>query len=342
YMNTRNSLKNKNIFVTGGTGFIGSHVVEELLDCGANVFVLSRSFAPRGYFMRQNLHARATLVFGDVKDADRIFDVVTRYEISLIVHLAAQPLVVSALINPRETLETNIMGTVNVLEAARKSPWIEGVIVASSDKAYGKLERPYTEDDPLMGDHPYEVSKSSADLIAKTYAKTYDLPVVVTRFGNVYGEGDLNPSRVIPGIFFSLLNNQPFQIRSNGMYKRAYVYVKDVARGYSLIAERVSEYKGHAFNFGSDDVYSVLDLIHLFETKLGIEIQYKILNTAVNEIPVQSLSYDKAKQLLSWRPSVRLSDVAKSLYEWYSSNGSGNHAFAHDGMRSESIVFSFS
>lgn len=310
----------KRVLVTGGTGFVGSHLVESLAALGAHVFVVTRTAYPAGYFCSQGLHKKTTMLIGDVKDAERMIDIVTSNEISIIFHLAAQPLVVPALVNPRETLATNILGTVNMLEAARISPWIESVIIASSDKAYGMLDRPYREDDPLVGKHPYEVSKSSADLIAQTYAETYKLPVVITRFGNIYGEGDLHPSRVIPGMMFAILRGEPFQIRSNGKYTRAYVYVKDVVDGYLMLAERASELKGQAFNFGSDDVYSVLDLIRVFEEALGRTIVYTIRNTATHEIPTQSLSYEKAKTILGWAPKRRLPDMASSIYAWYESS----------------------
>ncbi len=309
----------KRVLVTGGAGFVGSHLVEALVALGAHVFVLTRTAYPAGYFFSQGLHKKTTMLIGDVKDAERVIDIVTSNEISILFHLAAQPLVVPAFVNPRETLATNILGTVNMLEAVRISPWIESVIVASSDKAYGRLDRPYREDDPLVGKHPYEVSKSSADLIAQTYAETYNLPVVITRFGNIYGEGDLHPSRVIPGMIFSILRNEPFHIRSNGKHTRAYVYVKDVVEGYLMLAERASELKGQAFNFGSDDVCSVLDLVRVFENALKRTISYTIQNTAAHEIPAQSLSYEKAKTILGWTPKKRLPDMASSVYAWYES-----------------------
>lgn len=314
-----NFFTNRRILVTGGTGFVGSHLVEALIHSGARVVVLSRSMDPYGYFASQQLQERSIVVDGDVKDQIRMFDIVSRYEISYIYHLAAQPLVTTALVNPSETLTTNIIGTVNILEAARRSPWIEGVLVASSDKAYGKLDRPYQEDDPLKGDHPYEVSKSSADLIAQSYAVTYNLPVAITRFGNIFGEGDTNPSRVIPGILFSMLQNEPFRIRSNGQYKRAYVYVKDVVNGYLLLAEHINDCAGQAFNFGSENIYSVLDLISIFESTMGLGVPYEILNTAINEIPFQSLSSEKALSKLSWQADTMLADTIPSLYAWYKS-----------------------
>jgi len=331
--------------VTGGTGFVGSHLVQELIALGARVVVMSRSSDPYGYFASEQLHQRVILAQGDVNDERRVFDIVTKYEISSIYHLAAQPLVTTALINPRETLETNIMGTVNVLEAARRSPLVEGVILASSDKAYGKLDRPYRESDPLKGDHPYEVSKSAADLIAQTYSKTYNVPVVITRFGNIYGAGDTNPSRVVPGILLSVLRNEPFQIRSSGQYKRAYVHVNDVVSGYIVLAVKAAQYKGESFNFGSSEIYSVIDLVHLIEDALHISIPYDILNTAINEIPSQSLSFEKARSFLSWSPKYRLGEQVLEMFEWYSQyihHVEGNRNTSVSISPSSSTIFSVS
>src|SRR3989338_8449536 len=188
----------KNILVTGGTGFIGSHLIEELIRQKAHVISTYQTRNPHSYFYSRNLDEQTTLVYIDICNFESVFDLVTKFDIDLIFHLAAQPLVDIAYANPKRTLETNILCTTNVLESARLFPKVKGIIVASSDKAYGKTEKKYVEDTPLRCDHPYEVSKSAADLISYSYFKTYGLPVVVTRFGNVYGEGDLNFSRVIP------------------------------------------------------------------------------------------------------------------------------------------------
>ena len=272
----------------------------------------------------------------DICDFDRIFDIVTKFEIEYIFHLAAQALVETAFYNPRRTLETNILGTVNILESARLYPKIKAVIIASSDKAYGKLpqktsavfplrsstaevkkKNKYFETDPLKGDHPYEVSKSAADLIAYSYFKTYNLPVVITRFGNIYGEGDLNFSRIIPGIMKSVVSRQELVVRSNGKYVRDYLYVKDVVAGYLMLAQRIEEVKGEAFNFGSDETLSVLEAIDLIGKTLKKKVNYTIMNTAKNEIPYQSLDYSKIKKILGWTAKTKIKTVARKIYSWY-------------------------
>jgi len=321
---------NKNILVTGGTGFVGSHLVEELVKKGAQVVVPYRSVDPYSYFASQKLAEKTILVTGDVKNKNRVFDIVVKYEIDYIFHLAAQAIVTTAYHNPWETIASNIIGTTNILETARLYPNIKGIIVASSDKAYGKLRnrhpeldsgsisrKKYIETDPLRGDRPYEVSKSSADLIAYSYYKTYDLSVVITRFGNIYGEGDLNFSRIIPGIMKSIIRNEALEIRSDGKYVRDYLYVKDVVNGYLLLAKNIKKIKGEAFNFGSNETLSVIELIKLIEKKLNKKINYKILNIAKNEIPYQSLNYDKIKKRLGWKPKYSISETIQKISSWY-------------------------
>lgn len=318
-------VKNANILVTGGTGFIGSHLVEQLVKWQANVIVVDQFVHPKSYFFFKNLKQKCVLIYADVCDFDQIFHQITKYQIDYIFHLAAQPLVETAYCNPKMTLETNILGTINVLESARLFPKVKGVVIASSDKAYGKLaaktargiKTKYLETDPLCGDHPYEVSKSSADLIAQAYFKTYNLPVVITRFGNVYAEGDLNFDRLIPGIMEAIINKKTLEIRSNGKYKRDYLYVKDVVKGYLLLLQHIDKVKGQAFNFGSKDNYSVIDLITLIEKILKKKVSYKILNTAKNEIPYQSLDYLKAVKILKWQPKNKLAAVINKVYQWY-------------------------
>ena len=267
------NFKNRNILVTGGTGFVGSHLVEELVMQEANVVTTFISTNPLSYFFSQKLNKKVRMAHVDVRDFESVFDLVTKNDIEYIFHLAAQALVETAYYNPKKTMESNIMGTVNILESARLFPKVKAVVVASSDKAYGKLDyqtlrvkkAKYFETDPLKGDHPYEVSKSAADLIAYSYFKTYNLPVVITRFGNIYGEGDLNFSRIIPDIMRAIIKKEKLEIRSDGTYVRDYLYVKDVVDGYLRLANKIEKVRGEAFNFGSRESLSVIELIKSIE-----------------------------------------------------------------------------
>lgn len=316
-MEIKNIFKNKNVLVTGGTGFVGSHLVEELVNLGANVITTFEYTDPLSYFMVKGLDKKVTMADIDIGQFDKVFDIVTKLEVDYIFHLAAQAIVTTAYANPRRTLESNIMGTTNVLESARLYPKVKAVVVASSDKAYGKLESgQYVETDQLKGDHPYDVSKSATDLIANMYFKTYQVPVATSRFGNIYGEGDNNFSRIIPGIMMSLLKNETLELRSDGKAVRDYLYVKDVVKGYLMLAEKIDETKGEAFNFGSNDTLSVIGLIEEIEKSLKVKVPYKVLNIAKNEIPYQSLDYKKIKKL-GWMNNESMGTTAKKIYEWY-------------------------
>lgn len=312
------NLARTNILVTGGTGFIGSHLVEKLVGLGANIVVTYRTLDPLSYFSTKKLAKSAVMFNTDICDFGKIYDIVTRFEIDYIFHLAAQSLVETAFYNPTKTLHTNIHGTINILESARLFPKVKGVFVASSDKAYGKLGiKKYQETDPLRGDHPYEVSKSSADLIAQSYYKTYCVPVVITRLGNVYGEGDQNFSRVIPGIMKSIIKNEQLQIRSDGKYSRDYLYIKDAIDGYLLLAKNIEKIKGEVFNLSSNENMSVVDLINLIEKKLNKKINYVILNTTKNEILYQSLDFSKMSRILNWNPKWNLRKTINKVYDYY-------------------------
>jgi CDP-glucose 4,6-dehydratase len=318
-MEIKNKFFGKNVLVTGGTGFVGSHLVEELLKHGANVITTFEYTDPSSYFMVKGFDKKVTMVNIDIGQFDRVFDIVTKLEVEYIFHLAAQAIVTTAYANPRRTLESNIMGTTNVLESARLFPRVKAVVVASSDKAYGKLgvgKETYIETDPLKGDHPYDVSKSATDLIANMYFKTYQVPVVTTRFGNIYGEGDNNFSRIIPGIMMSLLKNQKLELRSDGKAVRDYLYVKDVAKGYLLLAEKIEETKGEAYNFGSNDTLSVIDLVEEISKALKTKVPFKVLNITKNEIPYQSLNYEKIKKL-GWKNDSLVNKTADDIYNWY-------------------------
>lgn len=309
------NLKSKNVIVTGGCGFIGSHLVDRLVEEGHKVAVIDNLSGPNG--REENLNPRAKFYKIDIRDtATR--KILKKEKAQIVFHLAAHPIVETAYKNPFGCLEVNIMGTVNVLEGCRIKGDLEAVIVASSDKAYGKAkDLPYKEQTPLLGDHPYEVSKTAADLIAQTYFKTYNLPVAITRFGNVFGPRDLYFNRIIPGIFESVIKNKDLLIRSDGKMIRQFVYVKDVVDGYIKIAEKIDKIKGEAFNFGSEGIFNVLEVIARIEKILNKKISYKILDIAKNEIPEQRLDWTKAKTMLGWQPKTRFEEAIKETFDWY-------------------------
>lgn len=312
-------VKGRNILVTGGTGFVGSHLVEKLVSLGGCVVVPYRSIDPRSYFVTQGLDKKTILATGDVTDRRRVVDIVTKYEIDTIYHLAAQPIVGTAYTNPVETITTNVIGTAHILDAAWTSGTVRHIFVTSSDKAYGKSNQTYTEDHPLRGDHPYEASKSAADLIAQSYVKTYNAPVVTVRFGNIYGPGDLNMSRIIPGIMHSATTGEELPIRSNGKFVRDYVYVGDVVSAYLFLLDHFDRVSGQAYNIASDVSLSVIDLIKQSEKILKTRIRYAIHNTQKNEIPSQHLDWSKIATL-GWKPKFTLEMGLLESYSWYKKN----------------------
>ena len=310
--------KNKKVLVTGGTGFVGSHLVSRLIELGAEVVTTNLLLEPKSYFAEQKLGEKVAVANVDITDFDAIHDLITKTYPEYIFHLAAQALVDVAFYNPLRTLDSNIMGTVNVLESARLYPKIKGVVVASSDKAYGKTnQKKYIEETPLRGDHPYEVSKSAADLICYSYFKTYGVPVTVSRFGNIYGEGDLNTSRIIPGALIALSRGETLQIRSDGKMVRDYLYVRDVVDGYLMLAENIDKTQGEAYNFGSNETLTVLEVLKTLEKSLGKKIPYKILNQAKNEIPYQSLNFSKIEKAFGWKPKYTITATAEKMRVWY-------------------------
>lgn len=309
-------LKGKRILVTGGAGFIGSHLVLELVKRRSNVSVIDIKVNAKSFFSSNNLSHKVLFETLDIRDRNKVFDYFDRNEFDYVFHLAAEPIVEEAFIDPYSAFETNIMGTVNILEGVRRNKKIKGIIVASSDKAYGKTKKAYTEKDPLKGDHPYDVSKSCMDLICQSYFTTYSLPIAITRFGNIYGEGDLHFDRIIPGICKAVIKNEVLDIRSNGTYVRDYLYVKDVVDGYIFLLKKFDKIKGQAFNFSSKDNLSVIKVIHKAERLLNKKINYKILNNVKNEIPYQHLDDSKIR-MLGWKPRYDLNSTLKSIVHLY-------------------------
>jgi CDP-glucose 4,6-dehydratase len=308
-------------FVTGGTGLVGSWLVKRLVKAGANVVCLVRDWVPQSELVRTAHLDKVIVVRGDVRDRELLERILGEYEIDTVMHLAAQTIVTIADRNPLSTFETNIAGTWNLLEACRRSPKVRQIIVASSDKAYGDQETlPYGEKTPLQGQHPYDVSKSAADLIAHTYAKTYSLPVAITRCGNFYGGGDLNWNRIIPGTIRSILRGQRPMIRSDGEYIRDYFYVEDGAAAYMLLAEKLFEHKelkGEAFNFSNEIQVSVREIVDRVLQLMNSNLKPEIMNEASNEIRHQYLSAEKAKTVLNWKPLYALDQGLALTVDWY-------------------------
>lgn len=304
------------IVVTGGAGFIGSHLVSRLVALGEHVVVADKKISPSSYFSSENLQNKVTFSHIDVASRGAVRRLMAKFSNVFVFHLAAETIVTTCYDNPWITMRTNIMGTVNLLEELRTNSRISGMVVASSDKAYGKTKTIYTEASPLAGDHPYDVSKSSADLISLAYAKTYGIPVAVARFGNVYGEGDIHYDRLIPGICKAVNKKKTLIIRSDGTYVRDYLYVKAVVEGYILLWKKIAITQGQAFNFSSTDTYSVNEVLDLVQRKLAIPLKYKIANTARNEIPYQHLD-DKKVRALGWKNTYQLKDLIPKLISWY-------------------------
>ncbi|CCW35477.1 GDP-mannose 4,6-dehydratase [Chthonomonas calidirosea] len=307
--------------VTGATGLVGGWLVKRLLAAQADVVCLVRDWVPQCELVRSGDIERARVVRGDIRDQALLERILGEYEIDTVIHLAAQTIVGIANRNPVSTFETNIQGTWCLLEACRRSPTVKQIVVASSDKAYGDQEKlPYDETTPLQGQHPYDVSKSCADLISHTYAKTYELPVAITRCGNFYGGGDLNWNRIVPGTIRSLLRGERPVIRSDGSYIRDYFYVEDGAAAYMLLAEQLAkrpELRGEAFNFSNEIQVSVLQLVRKICQQIGSSLEPVVLNETRNEIKHQYLSADKARRVLGWHPLFTLEEGLERTIAWY-------------------------
>jgi CDP-glucose 4,6-dehydratase len=313
--------RGRRVLVTGATGFLGSWVVQELLGAEAAVVALVRDEVTRSNLARMGLESRIDRVRGTVEDRDLLERVLGEYEVRTVLHLAAQTIVGIANRNPTSTFESNIRGTWCLLEACRRSPLVEQIVVASSDKAYGDQKTlPYTEDAPLQGRHPYDVSKSCADLISRSYFETYRLPICVTRCGNLFGGGDLNWNRIVPGTIRSVLRSERPVIRSDGTFLRDYFYVKDAARTVRLLVERMARDQGllgEAFNFSNEVQISVLELVNRILAVMGTDLLPDVRNEARNEIVHQYLSAAKARQRLDWRPAFDLDAALRETVAWY-------------------------
>jgi CDP-glucose 4,6-dehydratase len=309
------------VLVTGATGLVGGWLVRGLLSAGANVVCVVRDWVPECSLLSGRMIERVKAVRGDVRDAGLMERALGEYEIDTVFHLAAQTQVGVANRNPISTFQSNIEGSWSVLEACRRSPAVRQIVLASSDKAYGDHGgTTYDEETPLVGRHPYDVSKSCADLIAQAYAATYQLPVVVTRCGNFYGGGDLNWNRIVPGTIRSVVRGTRPVIRSDGGFVRDYFYVEDGAAAYLRLAESLAgapEIRGQAFNFSNDAPITVLDLTRRILTLMGSGLEPLIQNEASSEIRIQCLDSTKARRQLGWRPKFTLEEGLIATIDWY-------------------------
>jgi len=310
------------VLVTGATGMVGSWLVRRLLGEGAFVVAFIRDWDPNSELIRSGDVYATTVVNGQLESFGDVERAINEHEVDTVFHLGAQTLVGPAYRSPLPTFESNIRGTYNLLEACRQHRGlVQRVVVASSDKAYGQVEQlPYTEDMPVQGLHPYDVSKSCTDLLARTFAQTYDLPVTVARCGNIYGGGDLNWSRIVPDTIRSTLQNRPVVLRSDGRYIRDYIYVKDVVEAYMLLAERAANdgVRGEAFNFGLESRVTVLQIAGKVLELMGrTDLEPVIANTATAEIKDQYLHCGKARKVLNWRHRYSLEEGLKETIAWY-------------------------
>lgn len=307
--------------VTGLAGFIGSGLAEALLKRGSAVVGIVRDLTAVDLLELRGISRRVSLVRGSIADQGVVERALNEYEVDSVFHLAAQSQVRVATRSPISTFESNIAGTWQVLEAARRISTVERVVVASSDKAYGVQESlPYTEASPLQGSFPYDASKTCTDILAHCYGSTYGLPVAILRCANVYGPGDLNWDRLIPGTIRSALNGERPQVRSDGSPERDYIYLDDAVDAYLRAAVELPAIRGEAFNAGSGTPVSVLDVVERILAAAGApSLAPEIAAVASAEIDRQYLASDKAREQLGWKPNVDLDDGLARTVSWYRS-----------------------
>lgn len=321
--------RERRTLVTGATGLVGSALVKDLLAQGAIVTALVRDWDPHSELIRSGLIKKVHVVQGALEDYATLERAISEHDIDTVFHLGAQALVQVAYRSPLLTFEANIRGTYNLLEACRvHEKLVKRVVIASSDKAYGDVDvLPYVETMPPMGRFPYDVSKSCTDLLARSYSETYKTPVTIARCGNIYGPGDLNWSRIIPGTIRSFLENEAPIVRSDGKFTRDYLYIDDITQAYMLLAESLEKpgVRGEAFNFGPGQPYSVLEVIDaLADTMDRHDLKPKILSQAQAEIRDQHLDSKKVTSLLGWKPKFSLPQGLKQTVPWYRSYLSEN------------------
>ena len=312
--------KNKKVLITGYEGFLGAHLTKRLLSYGAKVVGIDLVRGRKYTVLTGQERKRLVAIKANVAHYRTLKKVLRKHKIEYVFHLAAEALVGRCLKNPLRAFSSNIRGTWSLLEACRGDECIQAIVIASSDKAYGSHDKlPYQETYPLQGKHPYDVSKSCADLLAHAYFHTFQLPVVITRCGNIYGPGEYNFSRIVPDTIRSILLNKTIVVRSDGNFTRDYVYVEDIVDGYLLLAQKVRRLglSGEAFNFSAENPMSVLELVKKICYSAEKMNACKILNQAHYEIKDQFLSARKARRILGWKPKYSLGVGLRKTIDWY-------------------------
>jgi len=308
--------------ITGATGLLGSALVKRLIEMHATPVCLMRDWVGRSRFIAEELDRHVVVVRGELEDFELLLRTVNEYEIDTVFHLGAQTIVGTAARSPLSTFESNIRGTWNLLEACRLCPGtVSRIVVASSDKAYGEQsELPYTEQFSLHARYPYDVSKACADMISLSYFHSFGLPVAVTRCGNLFGGGDLNYNRLVPGTIRSALRGEAPLIRSDGTFLRDYFYVEDAVDAYLHLAEALPQQNvvGEVFNFGNETPVSVLEMVELILELTGQPaLTPNVLGEASREIPNQYLDCEKARSVLQWQPRRTMSKGLEATIAWY-------------------------
>ncbi len=320
-MSAVSAWKGRRVLVTGATGLVGAWLTRDLLAEGADVVALARDWDPQSELIRSGDVTRCTVVNGVVEDLSTVTRALNHYSCDTLFHLAAQTQVGAAWRDPFETYESNVRGTYTVLEACRRlGTQVQRIVVASSDKAYGDAaELPYTENTRLDAKYPYDTSKLCTDFITRSYVVTYGLPATIARCGNIYGGGDLNWDRIVPGTIRWLLANERPIIRSNGKLTRDYIYVKEVVAAYKALADHVHrpEVKGEAFNFSAEKPLNVLEIVEAVTRAMGSKLTPDVRNTAVAEIKDQYLDSSRAKSVLGWKSSWTLATALGETVDWY-------------------------
>lgn len=318
----------RRVLITGGTGFVGSWLTKALVNAGSLVTIMVHDLHPSMSSMEipgagekvQNI------IVSDIRNQSDIKHAIRHYEVDTCFHLAAQAIVSRAMQSPDITYDVNVRGTVNVLEACRSCETVDQIVVASSDKAYGEpLFVPITELHPLLGSFTYDASKACADMISRAYHNSYSLPVAVARCSNIYGGGDTNFSRIVPGTIMSVLLGKRPMVRSDGRAVRDYMYISDAVSAYLLLCKNVqrAEVKGEAFNFGTSRPVTVLEIVTLIAKLTGGKgIQPIVSNSDEWYIKSQYLSTNKAAKVLGWTPQIVLEKGLLKTISWYRRNAS--------------------